>query len=49
MTFPDIYIDQASPKDMYAQAALNADDIEAKVLEVLGVADLSRTMSAQKS
>ncbi len=49
MTFPDIYIDQASPKDMYAQAALNAEDIEAKVLEVLGVADLSRTMSAQKS
>ncbi len=38
MVLPDIFIDQASPKDMYAVAGLNAEDIEAKVLDVLGVA-----------
>ncbi len=37
MVLPDIFIDQASPRDMYAVAALNADDIEAKVLATLGV------------
>ncbi|PQO22044.1 1-deoxy-D-xylulose-5-phosphate synthase [Rhodobacteraceae bacterium WD3A24] len=38
MVLPDIFIDQASPEDMYATAGLNAADIEAKVLDVLGVA-----------
>jgi len=38
MVLPDIFIDQASPKDMYTVAGLNAEDIEAKVLDVLGVA-----------
>ncbi|MEL7257115.1 MAG: transketolase C-terminal domain-containing protein, partial [Pseudomonadota bacterium] len=38
MVLPDVFIDQASPADMYAVAGLNASDIEAKVLEVLGVA-----------
>ena len=42
MTFPDIYIDQSSPADMYAQAALNAEHIEAKVLDALGVTELSQ-------
>jgi 1-deoxy-D-xylulose-5-phosphate synthase len=37
MTLPDTFIDHASPNDMYATAGLNADDIERKVLEVLGV------------
>ncbi|MDJ0857809.1 MAG: 1-deoxy-D-xylulose-5-phosphate synthase [Dinoroseobacter sp.] len=41
MVLPDSFIDQASPKDMYDLAGLNAPDIEAKVLEVLGVAQLS--------
>jgi 1-deoxy-D-xylulose-5-phosphate synthase len=40
MVLPDIFIDQASPADMYATARLNASDIEAKVLEVLGVAKI---------
>ncbi len=40
MVLPDIFIDQASPADMYAVARLNAADIEAKVLEVMGVADI---------
>ena len=38
MVLPDIFIDQASPKDMYDVAAMNAEHIEAKVLEVLGIA-----------
>ena len=42
MVLPDIFIDQASPRDMYDIAAMNAEHIEAKVLEVLGVADISR-------
>jgi 1-deoxy-D-xylulose-5-phosphate synthase len=40
MVLPDIFIDQASPADMYAVAGLNASDIEAKVLAVLGVAQI---------
>ena len=40
MVLPDIFIDQASPADMYAVAGMNADQIEAKVLSVLGVASL---------
>ena len=38
MVLPDIFIDQASPADMYSVAGMNAPDIEAKVLDVLGVA-----------
>ena len=41
MVLPDVFIDQASPKEMYEIAALNAPDIEAKVLEVLGVTDIA--------
>ena len=42
MVLPDIFIDQASPADMYAVAKLNAEDIETKVLNALGIADLSQ-------
>ncbi|MEJ6393191.1 1-deoxy-D-xylulose-5-phosphate synthase [Gymnodinialimonas sp. 2305UL16-5] len=42
MVLPDIFIDQASPRDMYAVAGMNAEDIEAKVLETLGVEMLSQ-------
>jgi 1-deoxy-D-xylulose-5-phosphate synthase len=38
MVLPDIFIDQASPEAMYRVAGLDAARIEAKVLEVLGVA-----------
>lgn len=41
MVLPDIFIDQASPRDMYDVAAMNADQIEAKVLDALGVAQIS--------
>lgn len=41
MVLPDIFIDQSSPADMYATAGLNAEDIEAKVLQVLGVTDIA--------
>ncbi|MEM6372177.1 MAG: 1-deoxy-D-xylulose-5-phosphate synthase [Pseudomonadota bacterium] len=40
MVLPDTFIDQASPADMYAVAGMNAEQIEAKVLHVLGVASL---------
>ncbi|MGR3511423.1 MAG: 1-deoxy-D-xylulose-5-phosphate synthase [Paracoccaceae bacterium] len=42
MVLPDIFIDQASPRDMYAVAAMNAEHIEAKVLDVLGIAALTK-------
>ncbi|MDT8857721.1 1-deoxy-D-xylulose-5-phosphate synthase [Paracoccaceae bacterium Fryx2] len=38
MVLPDIFIDQASPEAMYAVAGMNAPQIEAKVLQTLGVA-----------
>jgi 1-deoxy-D-xylulose-5-phosphate synthase len=38
MVLPDTFIDQANPEKMYAVAGMNAPQIEAKVLEVLGVA-----------
>ncbi len=41
MTLPDIFIDQSSPEDMYATAGLSSADIEARVLEVLGVAQIA--------
>ena len=40
MVLPDTFIDQASPADMYETAGLSAPQIEAKMLEVLGVAKL---------
>ncbi|MBM1310322.1 1-deoxy-D-xylulose-5-phosphate synthase [Sulfitobacter mediterraneus] len=40
MVLPDTFIDQASPADMYAVAEMNAEHIEAKVLDVLGIASL---------
>ncbi|MFZ5964062.1 1-deoxy-D-xylulose-5-phosphate synthase [Thalassococcus sp. BH17M4-6] len=42
MVLPDIFIDQASPADMYAVAGLNAADIAAKVLSVLGVESIGK-------
>ncbi|MBT0957614.1 1-deoxy-D-xylulose-5-phosphate synthase [Alphaproteobacteria bacterium KMM 3653] len=42
MVLPDTFIDQASPRDMYDSAAMNAEHIEAKVLQALGVDVLSK-------
>lgn len=42
MVLPDTFIDHASPEDMYATAGMNAPQIEAKVLEMLGVAVAKR-------
>ncbi len=42
MVLPDIFIDQASPHDMYEVAAMNAEHIEAKVLDVLGIASMGK-------
>ena len=41
MVLPDIFIDQASPADMYEVAGMNAPHIEAKVLDVLGIAQIA--------
>ena len=38
MVLPDTFIDQSSPEDMYATAGMNAAEIEAKVLDTLGIA-----------
>ncbi|WP_319825289.1 1-deoxy-D-xylulose-5-phosphate synthase [Thalassovita sp.] len=40
MVLPDIFVDQATPEDMYAVAGLNASDIRAKVLRVLGITQI---------
>ena len=40
MVLPDIFIDQANPADMYAVAGMNAEQIEAKVLSMLGVSNI---------
>ena len=42
MVLPDSFIDQAGPAQMYAEAGLQAEDIEAKVLGLLDVDVLSR-------
>ncbi|MFZ7092073.1 1-deoxy-D-xylulose-5-phosphate synthase [Primorskyibacter sp. 2E233] len=42
MVLPDIFIDQANPRDMYTVAGMNAEDIEAKVLNVLGVSVMDK-------
>ena len=38
MVLPDVFIDQASPADMYRVARLGAEDIEAMVLDLMDVA-----------
>ena len=38
MTLPDLFIDQASPAAMYAQAGLSARDIAATAMRAMGVA-----------
>ncbi len=38
MVLPDIFIDQASPREMYEVAAMNAPQIVAQALDALGVA-----------
>ena len=41
MVLPDIFIDQASPADMYAVAGLGAAQIEAKVLDLLNIGQIA--------
>ena len=42
MVFPDVFIDQSSPEDMYNQAGLNASHIEDMVLSLLGLETLKQ-------
>jgi 1-deoxy-D-xylulose-5-phosphate synthase len=41
LVLPDVFLDHAGPADMYASAGLDAAGIEARVLEVLGVASIA--------
>lgn len=41
MVLPDTFVDHANPIDMYADAKMNSEHIEAKVLDVLGVAQIA--------
>ena len=43
---PDVFIDQASTGEMYAQAGLGIDDIERKVLQLM---DISKIQSKSGS
>ncbi len=43
MVLPDEFIGHASPADMYRTAGLTAEDIEARVLALLGIAHLERS------
>ena len=47
MVLPDVFIDQASPRDMYAVAGMNADDIRNKVLDTLGIGRIGARASDQ--
>jgi 1-deoxy-D-xylulose-5-phosphate synthase len=40
MVLPDTFIDHGSPDQMYEDAGLTAADIEAKVLDALGIAKI---------
>jgi 1-deoxy-D-xylulose-5-phosphate synthase len=42
MVLPDVFIDQNSPAKMYEVAQMNAEHIEEKVLNTLGVASLTK-------
>lgn len=42
MVLPDTFIDQAGPREMYDSAGLNAADIVAKVLNVMGIASIEK-------
>ena len=42
MVLPDSFIDHASPEDMYRDAGMDAAHIEAKVLDLMGVAVAKR-------
>ena len=42
MVLPDVFIDQASPEAMYKVAGMSPAQIEAKVLETLGVAVMTK-------
>ena len=42
MVFPDTFLDQDSAAQMYENAAMNAPEIEAKVLETLGIATMAK-------
>ncbi|GGA18040.1 1-deoxy-D-xylulose-5-phosphate synthase [Neptunicoccus cionae] len=42
IVLPDTFIDQSSPAKMYETAGMNAPQIEAKVLDVLGISQINK-------
>ena len=40
MVLPDIFVDQASPEEMYKMAGLDAESIKNKLLHIMGVTEL---------
>ncbi|KGJ02376.1 1-deoxy-D-xylulose-5-phosphate synthase [Paracoccus halophilus] len=49
MVLPDTFIDHASPEAMYRAAGMSATDIEARVLDVLGVARIGEKLGGQRA
>ena len=41
IVFPDVFLDQNAPEAMYSVAGMNAPEIEAKVLDALGIVTLA--------
>ena len=44
MVLPDTFLDQDSPQNMYKNAAMSANDIEEKVLEILDIVSLKKSI-----
>ena len=44
MVLPDTFLDQDTPKNMYENAAMSANDIEEKVLEILDIVPLKKSI-----
>ena len=44
MVLPDTFLDQDTPKNMYENAAMSANDIEEKVLEILDIVSLKKSI-----
>ena len=40
MVLPDIFVDQASPEEMYKMAGLDAESIKNKLLHLIGLTEL---------
>ena len=44
MVLPDTFLDQDTPKNMYENAAMSANDIEEKVFDILDIVTLKKSI-----